>query len=169
MWYICKDMQADRFQLFPGFPPESRMWIFQADRKLTDADKNYLSQTFDRFFPTWTSHEKPMKAAHALLKDFFLVIALDQTQAGASGCGIDKLMHVVRSAGEALQINFFDRNKVLALVDGIPHLCAVNEADKWIRKETPVYVIHHLQTLGELSSICIPAKDSWLANRITLV
>jgi hypothetical protein len=162
-------MQADRFQLFPGFPPESRMWIFQADRKLTDADKNYLSQTFDRFFPTWTSHEKPMKAAHALLKDFFLVIALDQTQAGASGCGIDKLMHVIRSAGEALQINFFDRNKVLALVDGSPQLFALAEADKWLRNETPVFVFHHLQMLGDLNSICIPAKDSWLANRITLV
>ena len=162
-------MQADGSQLFPGFPPESRIWIFQADRELTDADRNALSQTLNHFFQNWTSHDKPMKAGHALIMNYFLVVALDQTQAGASGCGIDKLMHVVRSAGEALKINFFDRNKFLALPDGITHLYAVNEVGKWLRKETPVYVIHHLQTLGELSSMGIPAKDSWLAKRITLV
>ncbi len=166
MVYLCKCMHLDWSLLFPDFPPDSRIWVFQADKQLSESDKHFLSQTLDLFFPTWTSHEKHMKATHAVLYNHILIVALDQTLAGASGCGIDKLMYVVRKAGESLQIDFFNRNKILTLVHGIAQLNALAEAGKWLREDTPVIVFHHLQKLAEIDNICIPAKDSWLASRI---
>jgi len=52
-------------------------------------------------------------AAAEVLYGRVLVVGLDEQQAGATGCSIDKLVGFVRAHGAEAGINWFDRHQVV--------------------------------------------------------
>lgn len=94
-------------------PGESRIWIYQAERSLTAAEVTIVENKIRDFMQEWTSHGQKMEAAAELIHQRFLVIAADEQQALASGCGIDKSVHFVKSLGTELGIDFFRRTQIV--------------------------------------------------------
>lgn len=94
------------------FDASSRLWFYVSDRALSSADQAVCRERLDDFLPRWTAHNRSLKAFGGVLFDRILAIAVDETQAGASGCGIDKSVHFVEELGAALGIDFFDRTTV---------------------------------------------------------
>jgi hypothetical protein len=101
---------------------ESRVWIYQADRELAITETNELNETLKSFVESWTAHNQQLKAAFEIKYNRFIVLIVDEIQAGASGCSIDKSVHLMKTLEEKFQINLFDRfniaykvnNKVLS-------------------------------------------------------
>ncbi len=100
------------FALPEYFSPDSRLWFYVADRKLSADEIAFCRQKLAEFLPSWTAHNRSLKAFGGLVFDRILAIAVDETAADASGCGIDKSVHFVENLGRALGLDFFDRASV---------------------------------------------------------
>lgn len=92
-----------------GFSPESRVWIYTAGRPLTPAEAKGVQQALDIFVGQWTAHNEALKAAAEIFENQFIVLMVDESRAGASGCSIDKSVHFLEKLGAELGIDFFER------------------------------------------------------------
>jgi len=92
---------------------ESRVWVFQADRKLTMQELTSIKSMSQEFTQQWTAHNAQLLSSVAVYHNFFLVISVDEDSASASGCSIDAMTRFIKEVGSRFGINFFDRSKVV--------------------------------------------------------
>ena len=148
------------------FYENSRVWIYQSDKQLSDEQITQIQQHLDAFTTQWTAHNNQLKAKAEVRYSRFLILIVDETQAGASGCSIDKSVHFMQQIEQKFGINLFDRfnlayregNEVLSLPrSAFEEKLASGE----INSNTIVFnnlvpTLHDLQTKWE-----VPFKDSW--------
>ncbi|WP_353165171.1 ABC transporter ATPase [Empedobacter brevis] len=75
---------------------DSRIWIFQANRKFSVEEKQAITAKLNNFIADWNAHGAELLADFDLPYDQFIVVGVDENQATASGCSIDKLTKIVR-------------------------------------------------------------------------
>lgn len=90
----------------------NKVWVYQADRILTDVETAGISSDLATFINAWTAHGSAL-ASKAMVKDnLFLLFEVDESQAGVTGCSIDKSVHFLKSLGQRFAVDFFDRTKI---------------------------------------------------------
>jgi hypothetical protein len=148
------------------FSQHSRVWIYQADKKLTDQEAQQIQLELDKFTTGWTAHNNQLKAKGEVRYNRFLILIVDESQAGASGCSIDKSVHFMKQIEQHFGINLFDRFN-LAYRDGEEILSLPRHAFEDMLKqgkidtETIVYN-NMVQNLTELETKWeVPFKNSW--------
>jgi hypothetical protein len=87
---------------FEKLPDSARVWVYGADRDLDKAAEVTLLGEVDNYLTKWTAHGTPLSAARDWRWGRFLTIAVDQAQAGASGCSIDGLFRALKSLEQRL-------------------------------------------------------------------
>ena len=148
------------------FFENTRVWIYQADRKLTDAETVQLQQQLALFTQGWTAHNNQLKAGAEIRYNRFIVLLVDESQAGASGCSIDKSVHFMKQVEQHYNINLFDRFN-LAYKDGNEVLSAprhqFEELIKAEKIDMDTIVFNNLvQNVADLNTKWeVPFKDSW--------
>lgn len=101
---------------FEQIPQSARIWIYQANRTLTDAEINDVETTLKPAVSQWAAHGASLLASVKVLHKRFVVIALDENQNEASGCSIDASTRWFKELGNRLNVDFFDRSQ--AYIDG---------------------------------------------------
>jgi hypothetical protein len=157
---------------FNDMPPHSRVWIYQSDREIKDIEVNEIRRKAAMFLMEWTSHGNVMKATIDVLYNRFLVVAVDESAASASGCGIDKSVKFMQQMEQDYKINLFDRMLVL-----------YRDAETKIQ-QTKLYTFEQMMEKGELNAETVvfnnlistkedmqskwevPVKKSWHARMI---
>lgn len=81
---------------FENLPDASRVWVFGSDRPLTEEGTTTLLKGVDDHLASWKAHGEPLTVGSQLRDNRFLVIAVDQSTAGATGCSIDGLFRVLQ-------------------------------------------------------------------------
>ncbi len=61
---------------------------------------------------TWKAHGVPLRVGRDWRYDRFLMVAADESAAGASGCSIDGLVHSIRGVEEQLGVTLTDNAPV---------------------------------------------------------
>ena len=89
--------------------PETRLWIYTASRPLTVAEAEVAQLQLENFVRSWTAHNQALRAQAELFDNQFLILAVDESRAGASGCSIDKSVHFLEQLGEQLGLDWFGR------------------------------------------------------------
>lgn len=147
-------------------PDTTRVWIYQANRKITPEEKEQIETDAAGFGREWTSHDQAMDAAIELLHDRFLIIAANEDQAKASGCGIDKSVNFVKSISEKTGIDFFTRTLVLYMDKD--EVMEEPLHSFWARRKAGLIHDHTLlfdntvRTAGELKrKWLVPFSESW--------
>ena len=87
---------------FNSLPDTARVWVYGADRELADDGQEKLLKTVDSFLDQWAAHGTPLSSSRDWREGRFLTVAVDQEQAGASGCSIDGLFRNLKSLEDAL-------------------------------------------------------------------
>jgi hypothetical protein len=100
-------------------PGTARVWLYTASRFLNDQEASEILQETNGFLQGWSSHGANMDAACEIYFNRILAIAVDEAQAKASGCGIDKSVHFVKQLSANREIDFFQRTTVLYQVNGV--------------------------------------------------
>lgn len=118
---------------FRDFPDTSRIWIFQSSRALTSEEELQIETHMRWFVGQWESHGQKLKADFAVLHHYFLVLAVDENEAGASGCSIDKATHQVKFLEQELGTQFFDRTMVLMLDNECVNLSSLNNLPSLVK------------------------------------
>lgn len=90
-------------------PDHARLWIYAADRQLTDAEVSEAQEALRTFVKQWTAHRRELVAYGDIVDGRFLRLAVDESAAGASGCSIDASVHFVKQLGRRLGVDFFER------------------------------------------------------------
>jgi hypothetical protein len=150
--------------------PKAKVWIYLSPRALSAEEQTWLQAQAQAFVQQWTSHQQALLAHAQVLESRFLVLAVDEAQAQASGCSIDKSVAFVRQMGQALGIDFFDR-LCFAYRNAQGQICTVSSADfaqlyqkgeitdQTIVFNTLVNTVEALQTQLE-----VPLAQSWHKN-----
>lgn len=152
------------FVPFASLPSHARVWIYQADRELTNTDLDIISARLESFTDQWMVHGQPLEASFEIrFQRFIIVAASDHT----SGCSIDSSVRAIKEIGEIVQVDFFNRNLV-CFKDGdnvftVP-LASLKEALTKSIRGAEVYVFNNLaHTKAAVETNWIqPAAISWL-------
>lgn len=146
---------------------ESRVWVYQANRKLTNEEAGIITETLKASLDNWEAHGKPLTASGKIFEHRFVVIAVDERDELPSGCSIDKSVHWLQEIGQRMNINFFDRS--LAYLDANDEVQTIPVpkikqavADEVIEPSTIIFD-HQVATKAQwMTRWKIPASNSWL-------
>lgn len=148
-------------------PDESRIWIYQAERKLSSAEEATVKDKMGAFLAQWQAHGNELKAACFIAQSQFLVLAVDESFAQPSGCSIDASVHLINSLENELGISFSTREKVAFLIDDQVALHPFNQLKakieaRSIKPETLMFDTT-INNLGAFrSKWLVPSEQTWL-------
>ena len=97
---------------FSDIDLQARVWVYQANRTLTDSEVGIITETLKASLDTWEAHGKRLTASGKVFEHRFIVIAVDERDELPSGCSIDKSVHWLQEIGHRMNIDFFDRSLV---------------------------------------------------------
>jgi hypothetical protein len=103
---------------FASLPDSARVWVYQANRPLTDADVAQIDAALQPSLSQWAAHGQPLLASAQVVNNRFVVIAVDEGHNLPSGCSIDASTHFLKGIGTQLQADFFDRSAAYAGPNG---------------------------------------------------
>lgn len=158
-----------------ALPDHSRVWIFQSDRILTAQEEKFIQDELNQFIPHWAAHGQDLYGAFEVRSNLFIVIAVDEHKAPASGCSIDALTRVIKDLGARHKVDFF--NRLCLTVEREPgHIDLISMEgfkreiiDGKINMDTIVFN-NLVANKGELDDKWrTEAKNSWHTNLFSLV
>lgn len=158
---------------FEEMPDDARIWIYQADRPLTEQEEGFINKSTDTFLKEWAAHGAGLNASFSILYGQFLVIAVDEAIVKASGCSIDKQVRFIQYLETELLLNFMDRNKVAFLQEdnSSDKVTVITASMNELKLKVAEGKIHPksltfnnlVQTKGQLEDgWIVAAEDSWL-------
>jgi hypothetical protein len=155
---------------FTEMPPDARLWIFAAERPLSDMEQESLLAVVDEFLEHWAAHGAPLAAARDLRYERFLFVAVDESNAGASGCSIDAMTRVLAALEGQIGAELVNHGPVLYRAgDQIVRLDRAAFAERARRGEVAPETIVFNNTLSRVAELEggkweVPARDSWHAR-----
>ncbi|MFC4634571.1 ABC transporter ATPase [Dokdonia ponticola] len=97
---------------FSTLSDQSRVWIYQSDKAFTEEQVGQLEKDLSTFLTSWTAHGAALKAGFEVKYKRFIIIALDQSEATASGCSIDSQVRFIQAMQENLGVDLLDKMNV---------------------------------------------------------
>lgn len=154
------------YTTYTDLPQNSRVWIYQGNRELTQEEIEHISAKAILFIENWTRHGDDLKASFTIKYNQFLVLAVDENFNNVSGCSIDASVRFVQELEKDLQIDFMDKMNI-SFKDGerinmvrLPDFQQFAKAQK-ITGETIVFN-NMVNTKEDFESKWeIPARESW--------
>jgi hypothetical protein len=154
---------------FDKLPDDARVWVYQANRPLTDEDVQVIEQTLQPALNQWAAHGQPLLASAQVVANRFVVVGVDEGYSLPSGCSIDSSARTIRDLGQQLAggVDFFDRSAAIQNFDGsvttypLP-LIKTAVAEGRITSDS-ILLNTLVKTKAEfLSAWQQPANESWL-------
>jgi len=87
----------------------SRVWVYQSDRPFTIEEEQAIQKILHSFTTEWQAHGHALAALAEIYHHQFIVLSVDEQIAGATGCSIDKSVHLMQEIEFKFKINLFDR------------------------------------------------------------
>ena len=150
-------------------PAHARVWVYKSAVAFTPAQLEMLAARGAAFAHSWAAHGAQLAAAVDVLHDHFVVLAVDETQAGASGCSIDTSVHFIQKLERELGHSLTDRMVVLYQKNGQVRVCRAQEVEDLLKSgelsaETMVFN-DMVASVGDLRErFQVRLKETWLAR-----
>lgn len=97
---------------FKTLSENSRIWIYQSNRSLTQQEKESISKLIEDFLNNWKSHGVSLNSGFEIKYNRFIVIAQDQNSQSATGCSIDSMVHFIQKLEKQYNISLLDKLNV---------------------------------------------------------
>ena len=155
---------------FDQLPQDAKIWIYQANRKITGDEEKIMSEEVGQFLSEWEAHGNPLKSSFLFSSHYFLIIGVDEAMNKASGCSIDKSVKMVQELEKEHDISFLDRSNVAFMEkngkEGHIKVIPIGEIkNKIFNREISedAFLFNNLvNTKNELEkNWIIPAKEGW--------
>jgi hypothetical protein len=151
---------------FNKMPEFSRVWVYQAERTLSEQEIDQIKNRLSAFCEGWNTHGNLMPTSFDIIDDQIILFAVDETNLGASGCSIDSSVRILRELESQLGIDLTNQGKVsYKNKNEIKVSPALGIKSKVLSGEISVdtEVINPLiKEKSDLNQLWIPAKSSWL-------
>ncbi|WP_145856275.1 ABC transporter ATPase [Pedobacter suwonensis] len=149
-----------------SFSPQSRVWIYQSDRKFTSGEETEILNKLTAFTNQWKAHGNELLAKAEIRYGFFIILIVDERRAGVTGCSIDSSVRLMKEIEQEYHVDLFNRFNIAYKVNG--EVVVNNKEDfetlvniKQVTPETTVFN-NMVQNLAELETKWeVPFKNSW--------
>jgi hypothetical protein len=154
---------------FEQMADDSRVWVYCANRSFTEEEKTWIISKLVAFCNQWNTHGALMPTSFDIQHDQFILLMVDESKMGASGCSIDSSVRVLREIEQHLRVEILDAGKVAFLSEGHVEVVKLHQVSSVINEgklkpDTPVFN-PSVSKKGELKEKWhIPASDSWLSR-----
>lgn len=145
----------------------SKVWIFQSNKFFTEPQAKIINQDLSVFMDEWSVHGTKIKTDFEIVDNLFIVLGADETQSAVSGCSKDSMTRVVKSLGEKLNIDFFDRLSIAYKNSGGNiELLTLDKFKKGLQsdaiRQNSIVFNNLIETKAELESNWqVEVKNSW--------
>lgn len=152
---------------FEEMPNTARVWVYQSTRKFSPQEKELVVSKLSQFCRQWNTHGNSMPSSFNIQYDQIIILSVDESNLGASGCSIDSSVRTLREIEQQLDLNLLDQGKVSFIDRGNVITGKFQEIKDFIRsgnltEDTHVFnpMVNRKQDLEE--KWLIPARESWL-------
>ena len=143
----------------------SRIWIYSSDIKLNNQEILYIIEKISNHLKEWKAHDVPLKAAVTIKEGHFLIIALDESQANASGCSIDTLQRLIYEIEKELSLSLLNRLNIFYKVNEEVLSVPLNRLKSVADSDTYFFDLT-ISKKSDLSSYFKPIRDGWCKNYV---
>jgi hypothetical protein len=103
---------------FETLPANARVWVFASDAPIAGEQAELLLGVVDDYLGAWRAHGQPLTCGRVWRDDRFLAVAVDQTDAYASGCSIDGLFRTLQQLQQRLGASLVGGGRVFYRTSG---------------------------------------------------
>ena len=144
----------------------SRVWIYQTDRRLSDAEVNEIQAHGAKFIDQWAAHGSELQAAFEVFYNQFIVLFADETQVKASGCSIDSSVRFIKELEKHYQLDLFNRlnlkYKEGSEIKMMPMADFQKQLEEGVLNEETTVFNNLIETKGDFETKWeVPVKESW--------
>ncbi len=97
--------------------PDARVWIYQAERSLSAAEVDAVSDPIHTFVKGWKAHGAPLSAHAQIFFGRFICLFVDERFYGASGCSIDSSVRLIQNLEKELSISLMQRMDIALIAE----------------------------------------------------
>lgn len=159
------------FEVSKNFHPQSKVWIYQADREFTTDEIQLIQEKVSEYANQWQVHGSFAKAVGQVLFARFILFLVDDSTP-ASGCSIDSSVEFIKKLGQELNIDFFNRLNIAYIhpeTEKIETTTLSKLRDTLAKGDLPSFTIIFNNTITTLDQLdgkwMIPVRNSWLYKR----
>lgn len=97
---------------FENLPEESRIWIYQSNRKFSDEEVAEIESGLLDFLNNWSAHGAGLEASYQIKYNRFIIIAVNQEVQATTGCSIDASVAFIQSLEQKYNVDLLDKMNV---------------------------------------------------------
>ncbi|WP_293872176.1 ABC transporter ATPase [Flavobacterium sp.] len=97
---------------FDNLPEESKIWIYQSNRKFSDDEIDEIEKELRPFIENWSAHGTGLEASYLLKYNRFIILAVNQEIQSVTGCSIDASVAFVQNLEQKYQVDLLDKMNV---------------------------------------------------------
>lgn len=151
---------------FDTLPEESRVWIYQSNRKFSDEEISEIDEALKVFIGNWAAHGSGLEASYQIKYNRFIILAVNQDSQAATGCSIDASVHFIQELEKKYDVDLLDKmNVTFKQGEHITHkpLIEFRKMAKAKSVSANTIVFNNLvNTVGEWQDYWeVPAGESW--------
>jgi len=151
---------------FDNLPEDSKIWIYQSNRKFSDEEFKEIETDLKSFLENWSSHGTSLASSYQLKYNRFIILAVNQEVQAATGCSIDSSVAFIQGLEQKYNVDVLDKmNVTFKNGEFIAHKSLLEfkkmAKEKAVTENTIVFnnLVNTIQEFNE--SWEVPALDSW--------
>jgi SMC interacting uncharacterized protein involved in chromosome segregation len=151
---------------FENLPDESKIWIYQSNRKFSDAEFAEIETALQSFVENWAAHGTSLEASYQLKYNRFIILAVNPEIQAATGCSIDDSVRFIQELEKKYDVDLLDKmNVTFKLGEHIAHK-PLAEFKKMAKEkavsENTIVFNNLVNSVGEWNEFWeVPANESW--------
>lgn len=151
---------------FENLPLESKIWIYQSNRKFSDEELAEIETALQAFLNNWSAHGTSLEASYQLKYNRFIILAVNQEVQNATGCSIDNSVQFIQSLEKKYNVDLLDKmNVTFKLGEHVAHKTLIDfkkmAKDKAVTENTIVFnnLVNSIEEWNDNWEV--PAGESW--------
>ena len=151
---------------FENLPEESKIWIYQSNRKFSDDEFSEIETALQLFLENWSAHGASLESSYLLKYNRFIILAVNQDVQAATGCSIDTSVAFIQELEQKYSVDLLDKmNVTFKNGEHIAHKSLIDfkkmAKEKAVTENTIVFnnLVNNIEEFNE--SWEVPAMDSW--------
>lgn len=151
---------------FEQLPEDSRIWIYQSNRKFSDEEIAEIESDLQSFIENWAAHGTSLEASFITKYNRFVILAVNQEIQQPTGCSIDSSVSFIQNLEQKYQVDLLDKmNVTFKNGEHIAHKTLIDfkrmAKEKAVTANTIVFN-NLINTIDELNNYWeVPASESW--------
>lgn len=165
-------MNLDFKQLIPKeMNPDSRVWIYQADRSFKEDEVHQLNEMLAEFNANWVSHGAKVNSYAGLLFNRFIVLMADESEIQVGGCSTDASANFIKKLEKDFDVSLFNRQSLAFVINDAIETISLDSVNTGLEDGIitgdSLYFNNTILTKKDmLDNWIIPMKKSWLSGRL---